>query len=1201
MKIRRLELQGFKSFCDRTVFEFGDGITSVVGPNGCGKSNVVDSIKWALGDMSPKSLRGKRMEDVIFAGSAGRKPAGLAEVTLVLDNTDGSLPNERQEVAITRRLYRSGESEYLLNGDAGRLKDIRELFLDTGLGAEGHSIMEQGQIDALLRANSTDRRGIFEEAAGVSRYKQRKKEAESKLEKTTENLERMRDVLDLEEKRLRSLKTQASRARRYRELVDDLRRKKVTAAVLRWRGVTAERAALEQAIDAARLREEAAAADLAALEAETTKRGEEKETARGRVHELESAIAQAAGDARAAEDRVAYTKRTLDDLRARIEAARRLAAECEEKRAALEPEAASADAEAAAGRERVVALEADVAAVEADLAALEREAEAVRAAHEGAKRAVLDLLQRVSRARNAETERRTEIRQAEARLARLAEQRADLKARLARVEGEAVELEAAAVRMDEAAASAGKALAEAEEARARHGEEAEGAERRRSHLAEERAKKAERLDVLKRMAAAYEGVEGGAKLVLEEAARRAEGDGVLGLLADRIEASKDGAHLLDRLLGHAAGAILVRTTADAIRWLEWLKGRGGARARFLALDLAREDAPSLPEAVGPVRGDDAVLRLVASAASGCVLVPDLAAGVAAWRSTPGGTNAVTPSGDRVTASGALVNGAGAQSLGLVERAGEVRRLSDEVRALAAQVDEARAAADQARAALRADEETVRRLRQELARRAEDRSRHGASLARVEKERTHLSDTLSVAESESRELDEAKAEAEVGAAKAHEEASALEVERAAAEGNAAESMASFVVLEGRMKAVGERRMTARLAVGDARSRADAAAGRANRLRRDAALLAERAEGARTEAEALVARVSAGEVEIAEAEAVFRDRDAARRRDADLLVEARKAVDALDRGLLDARSRTVEVHALHEKLREELDGFRRREAEHRIRIEALVEQVRSEHGVELEAAAADPTLAIPAAPVAGAPAEGGAAVEGAPVVDPATLDTEIADLKLRIDELGNVNLNAITEMEEAEQRVTFLKTQEKDLLDAKEQLGAAIVQLDQLSVTRFTETFEKVREHFRETFRRLFGGGRAEITLENPNDVLESGIDIVARPPGKEPRSIGLLSGGEKTLTAVALLFAVFRAKPSPFAILDEVDAALDEANIRRLVTLLSEFTKESQFLVVTHAKTTMEAADMLYGVTMEEPGVSKRVAVKLGAQEATAAG
>jgi chromosome segregation protein len=269
MKIRRLELQGFKSFCDRTVFEFGDGITAVVGPNGCGKSNVVDAVKWVLGDMSPKSLRGKRMEDMIFGGAAGRKPATMAEVTLVLDNSDGLLPTERTEVAITRRLYRTGESEYLLNGDEGRLKDVRELFLDTGLGGEGHSIMEQGQIDALLRANSQDRRGIFEEAAGVSRYKQRKKESEAKLLKTSENLERLRDVLELEEKRLRSLKVQASRARRYRELCEELKQKKVAAAVLRWRAASAERGALERAIDGVRSREAAAASRTRAARSRT--------------------------------------------------------------------------------------------------------------------------------------------------------------------------------------------------------------------------------------------------------------------------------------------------------------------------------------------------------------------------------------------------------------------------------------------------------------------------------------------------------------------------------------------------------------------------------------------------------------------------------------------------------------------------------------------------------------------------------------------------------------------------------------------------------------------------------------------------------------------------------------------------------------------------------------------------------------------
>src|SRR5436190_1426968 len=292
MKIRRLEIQGFKSFCDKTTFDFGDGITAIVGPNGCGKSNVVDAVKWALGDMSPKSLRGKRMEDVIFAGAAGRKPAGLAEVTLLLDNSDQSLPSERTEVAITRRLYRTGESEYLVNGESGRLKDVRELFFDTGLGGEGHSIMEQGQIDALLRANSTDRRGIFEEAAGVSRYKQRKKESEAKLLKTAENLERMRDVLDLEEKRLRSLKTQASRARRYKELGDELRRKKVLSAVLRWRGVVAERRALEASISDVRAREEAAAAELAAMEGDAQRRESEREAVRARVHALETTIAQ---------------------------------------------------------------------------------------------------------------------------------------------------------------------------------------------------------------------------------------------------------------------------------------------------------------------------------------------------------------------------------------------------------------------------------------------------------------------------------------------------------------------------------------------------------------------------------------------------------------------------------------------------------------------------------------------------------------------------------------------------------------------------------------------------------------------------------------------------------------------------------------------------------------------------------------------
>jgi len=1198
MKIRRLELQGFKSFCDRTVFEFGDGITAVVGPNGCGKSNVVDAVKWVLGDMSPKSLRGKKMEDMIFGGSAGRKPATMAEVTLVLDNSDGLLPTERTEVGITRRLYRTGESEYLLNGDEGRLKDVRELFLDTGLGGEGHSIMEQGQIDALLRANSQDRRGIFEEAAGVSRYKQRKKESEAKLQKTSENLERLRDVLELEEKRLRSLKTQASRARRYRELCEELKQKKVAAAVLRWRAASAERGALERAIDDVRAREALAAADLAGLEGEAVRRADDRERALARVHELESAVAEAAGEARAAEDRIAYARRTIEDLRARVTVAKTTADEALAKAAALEPDAISADAEASAERERGVGLERAVVAVEAELAALSREADVVRTAHEGAKRAVLDFLHRISQARNRETERRTEARQSTARLQRLGEQRAEVRERLVRVEGEAHELAALAARMDEETSSAATALATAEDERARHADAAEAAERKRSDVAEERAKRAERLDVLKRLAAAFEGVEGGAKHVLEEAARRAsqaggnDGGTVLGLLADLLEATPEGAHALDRLLGPAAGAIVVRTAADAGPWMEWLRQRGGARARFLALDLVRDDAPGLPAEVGPVRGAPEVVRLAASVAAGCVLVPDLPAGVAAWRAG-GRVEAVTPSGDRLAASGLLVAGGGASSLGLLERAAEVRRLTDQVRALGEDVEAARAAAEAEREGVRRADEQVRRLRQEIARRTEDRSRQGASLARAEKERAHLTDGETAMVAEAREVETALATAEGGASEAAAAAAVLDAERTAAEARADDAMASFAALDTRIKGVTERRMEAKLASADARARADAAGARAARIRRDAGLLRERAEASRAEGEALAHRIGTSEVEASEAESVLRESDAARRRDADQLVAARRAVEAFDRDVVSSRDRLTQVRSLHESLRTELEEFRRREAEHRVRIEALVAQVREEHGVELEQAAAA------SAESAG---ESAAAAEGA-AIEPGALEAAIADIRTRIEELGNVNLNAIAELEEADQRVTFLKTQERDLLDAKGQLEGAITQLDTLSVTRFTETFEKVREHFRETFRRLFGGGRAEIILENPQDVLESGIDIVARPPGKEPRTIGLLSGGERTLTAVALLFAVFRAKPSPFAILDEVDAALDEANTRRLVTLVQEFTPASQFLVVTHAKTTMESAHALYGVTMEEPGVSKRVGVRLAdaAPEEVAAG
>lgn len=331
MKIRRLEIQGFKSFADRTVFDFGRGVSAVVGPNGCGKSNVVDAIKWVLGDMSPRSLRGKKMEDVIFAGARTRKPLGLADVTLVLDNEDGLLPSEHTDVSITRRLHRSGESEYRINGQAARLKDIRELFLDTGLGADGNAIMEQGQIDALLAANPQDRRGIFEEAAGVSRYKQRRKEAAQRLARTQENLERLRDVLELEEKRHRSLKIQAGRARRYTEVRAELGRKRVLRAVLRYRSIAAERDGVQTRMQAVLDRESSVASELENLDQAAQQAEHDRDAAREAVHALETKIADAAADVRAAQDRASYASRSIEELQERIHAARGTASAARER------------------------------------------------------------------------------------------------------------------------------------------------------------------------------------------------------------------------------------------------------------------------------------------------------------------------------------------------------------------------------------------------------------------------------------------------------------------------------------------------------------------------------------------------------------------------------------------------------------------------------------------------------------------------------------------------------------------------------------------------------------------------------------------------------------------------------------------------------------------------------------------------------
>ena len=1176
MKILRLEIQGFKSFADRTVFEFDDAMTAIVGPNGCGKSNVVDALKWVLGDMSPRSLRGRKMEDVIFAGSRLRKPLGLSEVTLVLDNEDGTLPVDVPEVAVTRRLHRSGDSEYLLNREICRLRDIRELFFDTGVGTDGNAIMEQGQIDALLAANPQDRRGIFEEAAGVSRYKHRRREADLKLKRTHENLDRLRDVLDLEEKRLRSLRNQAARARRYQALREEWAKKRTLRAVIRYRNVAGERDALQAKMAVILERETQAADELASLDRQVQDTAKECEAARNDVVALEQAIASAASDVRAARDRVEYTGRHMEQLRERITNAREQTAQDEKRVGELQQEMAGLEEAAQEGVARRKVDEDRVAAAEQELAGFDQEAAQIRDAHDGAKREALNALARIGEARNEETSFRTEIRQAEERLRRLAEQRSALEVRAESIAGESKELYALAASLEEATRTKAAALQAGEETRAHAVQALDAARARRQAANEARASKSARLEVLQRLAAAREGMDEGARLVLarvEDHAPDLDGarDGVLGILADLLEADPARAAELDLLLGHAAGAVVVKETGDALRWIDWLREQGdGERARFLCLDLVEASTTDAAVDQAEVGCTGPLAGLVRAVVSGTALVDDLSAAIARHRAHGG--NVVTPSGDRVTASGAILGGRDAPALGLVGRMTEIRTLHEELHALAHQIEAAEAETRDGASAVRDAEEAIRRAREELEQQAEDRQRRGEALARIEKERAHVRQGLELLIAETSELDRLRegsvAEAERSAAHVAE----LERDRAGHEERAEEAARGYVAIEQRRKEAADRRMELLLALAETKSHAQHAQRRVEIAQSEIESLRARVKAHEEETAALSERVNRAEVESTEAEAEAKAREADRVEAGDKLVAARKRHEALDAQGRGADERRREVAVAHERLRDEMSSFRVRDSEHRTRMESLIEQVRQDQGLDLVSVAteAEPTEAI----------------------DLDAMETEVEELRRKLDGIGNVNLNAITELEEVEEHVTFLRTQETDLLEAASGLDKAIKELDTITTERFGEAFQQIRQNFQTTFRKLFGGGRADVMLEDASNLLESGIEIVARPPGKEQRTISLLSGGERTLTATALLFAVFQAKPSPFAILDEVDAALDEANVRRLLGMVREFADRCQFVIITHAKATMEAADLIYGVTMEEPGVSKRVAVRM---------
>jgi chromosome segregation protein len=1202
ISLKALELFGFKSFADRTRFEFPAGVTAVVGPNGSGKSNVVDAIKWVLGEQSARSLRGKEMTDVIFAGSTTRRPLNLAEVALVFDNSSRELPLPTDEVQIMRRVYRSGESEYLVNGETARLKDIRGVFSGTGAATEAYSVIEQGRVDALLTASGRDRRAVFEEAAGITRFRARRSEALRRLERAEQNRQRLADIVGEVSARLESVRNQAARARRWRTMTERLKTLRVVAATRDLAGVDATVAAVDAALaaDRAALAEAeaavaAAAGQLAALDETATNRQATLGGLRAAVAERGQQAAAAAttlqwqrsrrGELEAERDRIvaardrglreaAAAAATAGSAAAAVAAASEALATLEERRAACERQIAGS------GDDALTARAALTAAVEACDTQRQQRLRVEAAAEAAAARAA-ELADEVERARDAAVV-------AGGRHARLGEARAageghhqSLQVRLTQAGREVTAAEAAhrdaTVRLQTAWRDLADRRAAAEACR-------------------------ERRDVLRDLVHRQDGLSDAARQLLVE--EPAGVPGLAGLLADSLVVPVAWSRLVDLTLGRGSQSLLVESLEEAIRWHaarepEPAAGQpvtAGGRIGLLSAAALPEPAEFEPPAEAGVVGR--LDRLVLEASEAPVpdatlvrrllghawVVESIAAAAPLLARAPAGTLFLTRAGDCLSATGGLEFGSAAGDTGLVSRRSELRDLEQRARSLAAAVELATAEVTTHEAQLTrlGDELAAARGRRQQA--ADAVASAAAELDRIGRDERTAADAIALAEAAVHEAERHAIAAETAA-----RAARAAVTESAAAVIAAESAASV------RRAAVESLERSRGEIVEELQRLDVerAAGREKlaRHRDEAASLAEQAAARRSEVADAEAAVRAANERFSRWE---RELLAAAASHAETVWEAEQATAALAAAEAEARrAETARLTAARDRdaardaagtISERIHARDLEAGEARHQRARIVERIRDDYDLDIEPLAA----AAPPAPNPGA--EGDLASEPLPE-DRAELEAAIEQLRRKVAALGNVNLEALTEAEELAGRLAALEAQLDDVTAARESIEQLIARIDDDSRRLLGETIETVRGHFCELFERVFGGGQADLVLEPGVDLLETSVEIVARPPGKEPRNISLLSGGEKTMTCVALLLAIFRSRPSPFCVLDEVDAALDEANIDRFVGVLRDFMSATQFIVVTHSKKTMAAAGTLYGVTMEESGVSKRMSVK----------
>ena len=1180
MYLKALEIQGFKSFPDKTVLNFGEDITAIVGPNGSGKSNVSDAIRWVMGEQSSKSLRGAKMEDVIFGGTEKRSQMGFAQVTLVLDNTEHIFPRmEESEVAVTRRYYRSGESEYYINKQSVRLRDVNELFMDTGMGREGYSIVGQGKIDEILSVKSADRREIFEEAAGISKFRHRKEETERKLERTEENLVRINDKIAELELQVGPLRSQAEKAKKYLILRDELRTLEISVWLENLDKIKTDSIKLNTDYALAQQELERANAALDELYAASEQFAEKAHANDMEQERLRTECAELDAKRNEEDAAVAVLRTGIEHNRASIE---RVENDLRDQSGRAE----SLTAQIAAKHARIEELAAQAAELEEELRAFLAQAEELARTAGEAGSEVEALRAKEALAASNAADCRADVSAMNAGLAELSERRAALEAESESVDGQLAEKR-------RAASASRRALEEAQEEAdavrniiSGHTLKMEGRVKREEtarqksiDLTMEKNNLDSRIHLLSEMEKEYEGFNKAVRLIMQAAEKNAL-RGVHGPVANLMTTDKRYAVAIEIALGAGMQNVVVDREEDAKSAINFLKQRDGGRATFLPLTAIRGDV--LREAgvereygyVGVasqlVQFDQRYTEIFNNLLGRTVVVEDMDCGIAIARKYSNRFRIVTLDGQVLNRGGSMTGGSVSRSAGILSRANELKELTARREALTEKLDAALREADEAKRDLNAAQYELDVAREQQ-RGAEDAV---LRLTGEKKQYDMLLESLRTRESDiAAELESITARTEElkkAAAAREEEIKKHEAEAARCRAESEEKLAGQNELQ---------RDSAHLGDEIAARKSTLAGFTAERETTERALgdletLAQQMRGDEDGRRALIedyrAKIKAAEEEIAQHDAVTASlRADAEKRRAELaeLAEAKLTLEG-ERSANDRRYR--ECNELLSQTQAAAGRLEQKRVTAAMEEKQILDKLWESYELS-HSAAQEQRIELESVPKA---------------------SRRINELKREINGLGNVNVGAIEEFDRVNTRYTYLTGQRDDVEKAKEELLGVIENITSEMTVIFKEQFALIRESFQETFLELFGGGKATLELEDENAVLDCGIEIKVQPPGKALKTLSLLSGGEKAFVAIALYFAILKVHPTPFCVMDEIEAALDEPNVIRVAHYMRRICDKTQFIVITHRRGTMEAADVLYGVTMQERGVSKVLTINM---------